>query len=85
VEKKTIGTVIEVKRQWWLKVNQKPVRMHPLDGATFPHVIRVEYTVAGERFVRRKWIGAGRTVPAMGSTVTVLYREEKPSRARIEG
>ena len=38
MEQKTIGTVISVKKQWWLKVNTKPVRMHALDGATFPHI-----------------------------------------------
>ena len=27
----TIGTVISASRQWWLKVNTKPVRMGAMD------------------------------------------------------
>ena len=26
MEKETMGTVISVTKQWWLKVNRKPVR-----------------------------------------------------------
>ena len=43
----TKGTVISVKTQWWLKVNTKAVRFGPLDGATFPHIVKVKYTVDG--------------------------------------
>lgn len=28
MEKETTGTVISVTKQWWLKVNRKPVRTH---------------------------------------------------------
>lgn len=55
MEKTTVGTVISVKKQWWLKVNTKPVRMHALDGATFPHIITVKYSVNGQEYTRRKW------------------------------
>ena len=37
MDKETIGTVLSVAKQWWLKVNTKPVRMSALDGAAFPH------------------------------------------------
>ena len=33
MEKETMGTVISVTKQWWLKVNRKPVRAHAMDGA----------------------------------------------------
>ena len=33
MEKETTGTVISVTKQWWLKVNRKPVRTHAMDGA----------------------------------------------------
>ena len=33
MDKETIGTVLSVAKQWWLKVNTKPVRMGALDGA----------------------------------------------------
>ena len=81
--KETTGTVLNVAVQWWLKVNTKPVRMHAMDGATFPHVIKVQYVVDGSTYVKRKWIGAGKAVPAVGSKLTVLYCSDKPSKARI--
>ena len=36
MEKETMGTVISVTKQWWLKVNRKPVRAHAMDGGAFP-------------------------------------------------
>ena len=83
MEKTTSGTVITAKKQWWLKVNTKAIRIHPLDGAVFPYVITVQYRVNGLEYKRKKWIRAGATVPALGSTVTVLYSEEKPGRAKV--
>ena len=79
----TTGTVISVAKQWWFKVNTKPVRMGTLDGATFPHIIKVQYVVDGNAYTRRKWIGAGQTVPAVGSEVTVLYCSGRPGKAKI--
>ena len=38
----TNGTVIAVAKQWWLKVNTKPIRMGSMDGAIFPHIIKVQ-------------------------------------------
>lgn len=84
MEKETMGTVISVAKQWWLKVNTKPVRLHPLDGAAFPHIIKVKYTIDGEEYIRRKWVNAGNRVPNEGSTVKVFYCEDKPSKARVE-
>ena len=84
MEQKTVGTVISVHRQWWLKINTKPIRAGALDGAIFPHVIKVKYTAAGEEIVKRKWLGARFTPPEINSQVTVFYREEKPTRFRIE-
>ena len=81
--KETTGTVISVAKQWWLKINTKPIRMHALDGAAFPHIIKVQYTVEGTEYVKRKWIGAGKAVPAVGSRMTILYCSDKPSKAKI--
>ena len=83
MEKETIGTVRSVSKQWWLKVNRKPMRMGALDGATFPHIIKVQYVVDDNTYTKRKWIGAGKPVPAVGSEVTVLYCVDKPSKAKI--
>ena len=83
MDKETIGIVQSVAKQWWLKVNTKPIRMGALDGATFPHIIKVQYVVDGTTYTKRKWIGAGKEVPAVGSTLTVLYCSDKPGKAKI--
>ena len=83
MDKETIGTVLSVAKQWWLKVNTKPVRMGALDGATFPHIIKVQYVVDANIYTKRKWISAGKSVPAVGSKLTVLYSSNKPTKAKI--
>lgn len=83
MDQQTTGTVISVAKQWWLKVNRKPMRLHALDGATFPHIIKVEYIVDGKAYTKRKWINAGDPVPTVGSSVRVMYNSDKPSKAKI--
>ena len=83
MEQKTIGTVVSVSKQWWLKVNTKAVRTNPLDGASFPHIIKVQYTADGTTYTKRKWINPGLPVPPLDSQVTVLYSAQQPSRAII--
>ena len=78
----TIGTVISAQRQWWLKVNTKSFRMGKMDGATFPYIIKIQYTVDGVDYTKRQWIGAGKPVPAVGSSVKLSYDNEKPSKAK---
>ena len=57
--------------------------MHALDGAVFPYIIMVQYTVNGREYKKAKWISAGKPVPDIGSTLSVLYCESKPSKARV--
>ena len=83
MDKQTAGTVVATTQQWWLKVNRKPIRMHALDGAEFPYIIKIEYTVDGKAYRKRKWISAGKPVPKVGSNVQVMYNSEKPSKAKI--
>lgn len=83
MNRETKGIVISVAKQWWLKINTKPVRTHLLDGATFPHIIKVKYIVDGKEYTRRKWIKPGSVVPDIGSSVTVSYLENKPSKAKV--
>ena len=83
MDKETNGTVVSVARQWWFKVNTKPVRMGALDGAAFPHIIKVQYVVDGNTYTKRKWIGTGEAVPGVGSELTVLYCSNKPGKAKI--
>lgn len=63
-------------------MNTKPVRLNAMDGAVFPHIIKVEYTVDGQNCTVREWLGAGCPVPAVGSLITVRYDEDKPSEAK---
>ena len=81
--REAIGTVISATKQWWLKVNTKPVRTHSLDGATFPYIIKVQYTVNDTTYMKRKWIDAGKSVPAVGSSLTVRYCTDKPGKANV--
>ena len=83
-EKRTVGKILSVRRQWWLKVNTKPLRTGTLDGATFPHIVKVKYTVDGEEYIKAKWLGASVTPPSVNEQVTVVYREDKPSRFRLD-
>ena len=83
MNKETTGTVVSVSRQWWLKVNTKVVRMHALDGATFPHIIKIKYTVDGKDYTVRKWIKAGEAVPQPGTRIDLVYAEDKPSRVKL--
>ena len=57
--------------------------MGTMDGATFPHIIKVQYVVDGNTYIKRKWIGAGKAVSAVGSKLTVLYCSNKPRKAKI--
>lgn len=83
MDRKTNGIVLSAAKQWWLKVNTKPIRKGPLDGAEFPHIVKVQYVVDGSTYVKRKWIGAGKPVPAVGSELTVCYCADKPGKAKI--
>lgn len=83
MDRETMGTVISVAKQWWLKVNKKPVRTNALNGATFPHIIKVQYVAGENTYIKRKWIGAGQAVPAVGSNLKVLYCSDKPSKAKV--
>ena len=38
--KEAAGTVISVKKQWWLKVNAKRVRLHAMEAQCFPTLLK---------------------------------------------
>ena len=83
MQKRTLGTILSVKKQWWLKINTKTFRTGPLDGALFPHIARVKYRVDGVEYVKRKWIGASCPVPVVGETVQLVFEEGKPEKVKI--
>lgn len=78
-----MGTVISASRQWWLKVNTKPVRKGTMDGAVFPYIVKILYTVGGTDYIKRQWIGAGKSVPAVGSSVKLYFDDRKPAKAKM--
>ena len=84
MEKRTTGTILAVKKQWWLKINTKAVRIGVLDGAIFPHIVKVKYDVDGNTLTRRKWLSAWTKPPYVNDPVTVIYREDKPTKFRLE-
>lgn len=83
MELETTGIVVSAARQWWLKVNTKIIRKGTMDGATFPYIIKVRYQVDGREYFCRKWIGAGKPVPEVGSSLTVVYAAEKAAKGKI--
>ena len=83
MEEKTLGVVIAVKKQWWLKINTKAIRKGPCNGAIFPHVVKVKYSVDGKEYTKRKWISAGLPTPNLDDCMTVLYNKKKPSKAKV--
>ncbi len=83
MNKETVGRVVSASKQWWLKINKKPVRALGTDGAVYPYIIKVSYTVDGNEYTKRKWLGAGYPVPAVGSSVTVMYDGNKPTKAKF--
>ena len=72
---RTTGTIISVKKQWWLKINKKPIRKGALDGAAFPYVIKVKYVVDGKEYIKRKWIGTEYPVPVEGAVIQLAYED----------
>ena len=82
-EKETKGVVLSAKKQWWLKVNTKAMRFGALDGATFPHIVKISYTVDDKKYIGRKWLSAGVRCPAVGESVDVSYSEDRPSKFSI--
>ncbi len=80
----TKGTIKKATKCWWIKVNTKPVRLHPLDGAIFPYFMTFTYTVNGIEYTKRKYIGLRADAIGIFGNVDVYYDKEKPSRCAIK-
>ncbi len=81
--KRTTGTIISAKKQWWLKVNKQPIRIGPLDGAAFPYIVKIRYVADGKEYIKRKWIGTKYPVPVQGGTVQLDYDENQPEKIKV--
>lgn len=74
------GTVTELKRCWWIKINTKPVRSHSLDGAVFPETLRFRYSVKDKEYTGHKFIGLNTRNIHVGDKITVYYDSKRPSK-----
>lgn len=80
----TKGSIIKVTKCWWIKINQKPVRKHALDGATFPYILTFAYTVNSVEYKKRKYIGLRADTIGISRKIDVYYDKDKPSRCAIK-
>ena len=74
------GIIIDAKKIWWLKINKKQLRMTPADGATFPYLLKVKYTLNNLDYEKKKMVYWGNENINVGEKVIVTYDEEKPSK-----
>lgn len=74
------GTIIDAKKIWWLKINKKQLRMTPADGATFPYLLKVKYTINNLDYEKKKMVYWENENINVGEKVIVTYDEEKPSK-----
>lgn len=73
------GTVIAVSC-WWRKVNTKPVRLFPGDGAIYPSIIAFTYQVGSVSYEGKRYISLGYRVPQKGEIISIYYDPEDPKR-----
>lgn len=79
-EKQIIGKVIKIKKLWWLKINKKPIRVTPLDGAMFPLSLQVKYNVNGNEYIGKKIVSWNEKDIQVDQEVIVTYNVEKPQK-----
>lgn len=80
----TKGKIEKVTKCWWMKVNKKSARINSLDGALFPHLMTVTYSVNGKKYKKTKYIGLRENLIGIFGTVDVFYDKDKPSRCVIK-
>ena len=80
---RTDGTLRAVQTQYWLKVNTKAARTSALDGAIFPAVVTVEYSVKGQSYTVKLWQSPRAMHGLVGQPVTVCYDPAMPQRCAI--
>ncbi len=83
MDKKVLGTVVDIKKQYFFHHASLTAKMRSFDSIVFPYVITVRYTVDGVEYHKKRWVDSRDDIPIMGERVTVLYREDKPARAKV--
>ena len=79
-ENQVIGKVIKIKKLWWMKINKKPIRVTPLDGATFPLSLQVKYNVNDNEYIGKKIVSWSEKDIQVDQEVIVTYNIEKPQK-----
>ena len=79
-ENQVISKVIKVKKLWWMKINKKPIRVTPLDGATFPLSLQVKYNVDGNEYIGKKIVSWSEKDIQVNQEVLVTYNVDKPQK-----
>ena len=74
------GKIIKINKLWWLKINKKSFRITPLDGATFPYKVKIEYNVNDRKYEKNKFIYWGNDSVNVGDSVIVTYEQSNPSK-----
>ena len=77
MKKSVEGMIIDAKKIWWLKINRKQLRMTPADGATFPYLLKVKYTLNNLDYEKKKMVYWGEANINVGDKVIVTYDEKK--------
>lgn len=80
----TQGKVIKAEAMWYIKINTKPVRSGPFDGALFPHRIIFTYEVDGQKYAGRKLLPYYEKAPHEGEDIKVFYDPQDPRKCAVE-
>ena len=72
------GKIIKTNKLWWLKINNKSFRTTPLDGATFPYKVKIEYSVNNKEYRKSKIIYWGNDSVNVEDSVVVTYKQNNP-------
>lgn len=74
------GTITDVSRCWWLRINTKPIRRFSGDGAVYPSIITFSYVVDNIPYVGKLYIPYRCRVPQAGETIDIYYDPANPKK-----
>ena len=75
---KVDGRIFNINKLLWIKINKKNFRTSPLDEATFPYRVRIEYTVNDRKYERSRFIYWSNDSVNIGDSVIVTYEQNNP-------
>ena len=80
----TTGTVLSVKKLWWLRLSTKAVHLGAQDGALFPHILKIRYMADWMEYTKNKWVLTKKPIPQEGDTVQLIYDDLKPEKIKLD-